>query len=141
MEKNLEWFLDPLKHHYFDFDGRVTRQTFWMFTLWYAIIYVVISVVSDEVAGLFALAVLLPSLGLGARRLHDIGKSGWWQLIGLIPVIGWIVIIVWLATQGSAGANEYGADPRASAPSPMPVAPVPSAPAANPESHNDSQPQ
>ncbi len=126
VEKEFKWFLEPVKNHYFDFEGRVTRQAFWMFTLWYVIIYVALSIVSDEFAMLFSLAVILPSLGLGARRLHDIGMSGWWQLIGIIPFIGWVAIIYLLAKQGVNGPNEYGEDPRAG----MPVSPVPPAPAA-----------
>ena len=130
VQKEFQWFLEPIKNHYFDFEGRVTRQAFWMFTLWYVIIYIGISIVSDEIATLASLAVLLPSIGLGARRLHDIGMSGWWQLIGLIPLVGWIAIIVLLAKQGIAGPNEYGVDPRAAAgaPAPMPSAPVAPAP-------------
>ncbi len=128
VEKEFKWFLDPVREHYFDFEGRVTRQAFWMFTLWYFIINVALSIVSDAVAGLFSLAVLLPSIAIGARRLHDIGMSGWWQLIGLIPIVGWIALMVLLAKQGIAGPNEYGTDPRAAAP----VSPMPAAPAASP---------
>jgi uncharacterized membrane protein YhaH (DUF805 family) len=62
---------------------------------------------------LYSLAVLLPSLGVGVRRLHDTGRSGWWLLIGIIPVIGWIVRIVFLATDGERLPNIYGPDPKA----------------------------
>jgi len=130
VQKEFQWFLEPIKNHYFDFEGRVTRQAFWMFTLWYVIIFIGISIVNEDFARLASLAVIAPSLGLGARRLHDIGMSGWWQLIGIIPFIGWVAIIVLFAKQGIAGANEYGADPRAAAgvPTPMPSAPVAPAP-------------
>jgi Protein of unknown function (DUF805) len=57
--------------------------------------------------------VLLPSLAVGARRLHDTGRSGWWLLIGIIPLIGWIVIIVFLVTEGERQPNAYGSDPKA----------------------------
>jgi uncharacterized membrane protein YhaH (DUF805 family) len=138
VQKEFEWFLNPLKNHYFDFEGRVTRQAFWMFTLWSIIIYIGLSIIAEPAAMLFSLATLLPSLGLGARRLHDIGMSGWWQLIWFIPILGWIAIIVLLAKQGIAGPNEYGADPRvaAGAPTPMPSAPVA---AATPEIPSSSQ--
>lgn len=132
VEKEFKWFLNPVKEHYFDFEGRVTRQAFWMFTLWYVIIYVALSIVSEGLAGLFSLAILLPSIGLGARRLHDIGMSGWWQLIGIIPVVGWVAIIYLLAKQGVAGPNEYGADPRVAVPVssvPVPEAAAPVVPA------------
>lgn len=129
LQEQFRWFLDPLKDHYFDFEGRVTRQAYWMFFLWYFIIYAVLNVPSDELAGLFALAVLLPHLGLGARRLHDTGKSGWWLLVGLIPVIGWIAIIYLLAQQGVAGPNQYGADPRTTTSTTSVSTPIPAAPA------------
>lgn len=110
--KELQWFIDPIKNHYFDFEGRVTRQAFWMFALMSIIFLVIASMVSETLANIFAVALLLPHLGLTARRLHDIGKSGWWQLIGLIPFMGLLIIIVLLARSGVSGPNEYGADPR-----------------------------
>lgn len=127
VQKEFKWFLEPLQNHYFDFEGRVTRQTFWMFTLWSIIISIVLGLVSDAISGLFSLAILLPSIGLGARRLHDIGMSGWWQLIVFIPIVGAIALIVLAAKQGVAGPNEYGADPRGEAgavPVPTPTAPT-----------------
>ncbi len=63
---------------------------------------------SNIVIHVASLVMFLPSLAIAARRLHDIGKSGWWQLIALIPIIGVIVLIVWLATKGSKEANMYG---------------------------------
>jgi uncharacterized membrane protein YhaH (DUF805 family) len=64
------------------------------------------------VANLYSLAVLVPSIAVGVRRMHDIGKSGWWLLISLIPLIGAIWLIVLLATEGNQGSNQYGADPK-----------------------------
>ena len=61
--------------------------------------------------GIYSLAVLCPSIAVGIRRLHDIGRSGWWLLIVLIPLVGWIVLIVWAATESDAGANQYGPGP------------------------------
>jgi uncharacterized membrane protein YhaH (DUF805 family) len=61
---------------------------------------------------LYTLAVLLPSLAVGARRLHDIGRSGWWQLIGIIPLVGAVVLIVFFATEGERQPNAYGPDPK-----------------------------
>ncbi len=115
--EQLHWFLDPVKHHYFDFEGRVTRQQYWMFILWTFIISIPLSVIGSmiDVEGLdslFSLAIFLPSLGLATRRLHDIDKSGWWQLLFFIPIIGWIVVIVWLAQVGRKGTNRYGVDPK-----------------------------
>ena len=96
-----------------------------MFTLVNGIISVVLAVVDGVLNlnsglldigllnGLYSLAVLLPSLGVGARRLHDTGRSGWWLLIGLIPLIGWIVLIVFFTIDGERQPNAYGSDPKA----------------------------
>ena len=79
---------------YVDFNGVATRSEFWWFFLFQIVVVVVLSFVSQLVADIAALALLLPSLAVGARRLHDTGRSGWWLLIGLIPVIGTLVLIV-----------------------------------------------
>lgn len=68
----------------------------------------VLGMVSSLLSSLFALATLLPGLAVGARRLHDTNRSGWWQLIGLIPVIGLIVLIVFFVQEGQSGDNQYG---------------------------------
>lgn len=107
------WFLDPIKNKYFDFTGRATRQEFWMYVLSYVILYVAISLVANVIglsvlAILFALGVLAPSVAITARRLHDIGMSGWWQLVGLVPLLGLVIIIVLTARPGEAGSNQYG---------------------------------
>jgi len=67
----------------------------------------------DLLQTLFGIVTFIPGIALGIRRMHDIGKSGWWLLIGLIPVIGWIVLIVWLATKSDAGSNQWGETVRA----------------------------
>ena len=79
---------------YVDFNGVASRSEFWWFFLFQIIVVVVLSLMSQLIADIAALALLLPSLAVGARRLHDTGRSGWWLLIGLIPVIGTIVLIV-----------------------------------------------
>lgn len=61
--------------------------------------------------GIFSLVVLMPSLAVGARRLHDVGLSGWWLLLVFLPVIGWIILLVWTVQRGEKGANAYGPDP------------------------------
>lgn len=102
MEAINKYYTDVISKHYFDFDGRATRQEFWMFVLFNFIAAVLVGFINGLIFGdenmllgnLYSLAVLLPSLGIAARRLHDIGKSAWWLLIGLIPFIGWIVLLV-----------------------------------------------
>ncbi len=105
----MHWFLDPIQKHYADFEGRVGRQEYWMFVLISVLIQVALDIVHLDMIGmLVSLGLLLPSLGLAARRLHDIGKSGWWLLLAFIPIVGWIILIVWLATKTDVAANEYG---------------------------------
>jgi uncharacterized membrane protein YhaH (DUF805 family) len=111
--KDLDWFIDPIKNHYFDFEGRVTRKAYWMFSLFSILVMVALSAFSSTVGTAVAVALALPSLGLAARRLHDVGKSGWWQLVSFIPFIGLVVIIYLLVKQGETGPNKYGNDPRA----------------------------
>ena len=67
---------------------------------------------SGLLGGLFELGVIVPSLALGARRLHDINRTGWWQFLWFVLLIGWIVLIVWAIKQGDKGSNKYGPDPR-----------------------------
>jgi uncharacterized membrane protein YhaH (DUF805 family) len=100
-----------LRDKYADFNGRAGRPEFW----WFALACVLVSIVVQAVLGNWAarlvnLALLLPSLAVGARRLHDIGKSGWFQLVWFIPFIGWAIMIYWLV-QPSVAANQYGDGP------------------------------
>lgn len=93
------YFVDVLKNQYLDFNGRATRTQFWMFNLYVFIIVFAISLIAGllklpVLATLAVLAVLLPSIGISVRRVRDLGISGWFILIGLIPVIGGIVLLV-----------------------------------------------
>ena len=113
---------------YVCFAGRFGRREYWMFVLFSIIIQVALDIVRlDMISMLVSLGLLLPSLGLGARRLHDIGKSGWWLLLGFIPIVGWIILIVWLATKTDDFPNQYG-NPA----TPKVVGVTPAAPAAAP---------
>ena len=108
---------------YAEFNGRSRRKEYWMFVLFNLIISIVLAS-TERVLGIgseygtgflsaiYSLGILIPSIAVGVRRLHDIGKSGWWLLIALIPVIGWIWLIVLLATDGLPGSNEYGTNPK-----------------------------
>ena len=91
---------------YVDFSGRAARPEFWWFFLFQIVVMIVTGMVSNILYGLAALALLLPGLAVGARRLHDIGKSGWWLLIGLIPLVG--LYLLYLLAQPTGPANEYG---------------------------------
>lgn len=99
---------------YAEFSGRARRSELWWFILFNLIVAAILSLLdggSNILSGIYNLAVLLPSLAVGARRLHDIGRSGWWLLIGLIPVIGLIVLIYFYVQPGERGPNPYGPDP------------------------------
>lgn len=106
--------------NYCNFTGRASRSEFWWFTLFSAIVGFVIGFILgifgagpttvQVFQGIIGLAFLLPGLGVSVRRLHDIGKSGWWILIGLIPLVGAIVLLIWYC-KDSQGDNEYGPEP------------------------------
>lgn len=104
---------------YATFTGRAARAEFWWWVGFY-MLGTAVAVLFDGAtfplsAGmsslLFSLAVILPSLAVAARRLHDIGKSGWWILLWLLPVIGPVILIYWWACRGEEGANDHGPDP------------------------------
>jgi uncharacterized membrane protein YhaH (DUF805 family) len=100
------------------FDGRATRTEFWTFTLGNMVVGVALAILGGISDGfvvlsyLFSLATFLPSLAVGVRRLHDTGRSGWWWLIGLIPLVGAIVLLVFFVQDSQPGTNEYGPNPK-----------------------------
>src|SRR5262245_23325324 len=113
----MNWYVDVLKLKYAEFNGRAHRQEFWMFFLVNFIILVVLNVI-DRILGqygflgaIYSLAVLVPGLAVGARRLHDTDRSGWWLLIYL-TCIGAIILIVWWAQDSQPGSNQYGPNPK-----------------------------
>jgi len=112
----VNWYLAVLKN-YVGFNGRARRTEYWMFFLFNLIIGIVLEIIGLALKNqilyyIYGLAVLLPNLAVGVRRLHDTGKSGWWLLIGLIPIVGWIVLLVFFVTAGQPGNNQYGPDPK-----------------------------
>jgi uncharacterized membrane protein YhaH (DUF805 family) len=122
----MNWFLMVLKK-YAVFSGRAQRAEYWYFFLFYMIIYIGLSIVEGVtglyfaepniglLSGIFALGTFIPSLSVGVRRLHDTGRSGWWLLIGLIPIIGVIVLIVFAVQDSMPGENSYGPNPKSAA--------------------------
>lgn len=93
---------------YVDFSGRAVRSEFWWFALFQLIVMIVASMLGETVYAVVALALVLPSLAVGARRLHDIGKSGWFLLLHLLPIIGILVLIFFWVQPSQTESNEYG---------------------------------
>ena len=107
-------FQDAIKtcfSKYADFKGRALRSEYWWFWLFTVLVGIGLSMVSETLAGLFYLGVLLPSLAAAARRLHDTDRTGWWLLIGFVPLIGALVLIYFMTQAGSATDNTYGSPP------------------------------
>jgi len=113
----MNWYIEVLKK-YAVFTGRARRKEYWMFFLVNLIIGLVLAIIegmlgSPGILGLlYSLAVLIPAIAVGVRRLHDTNRSGWWLLIGLIPVIGAIVLIIFFVQDSQPGDNEYGPNPK-----------------------------
>lgn len=98
---------------YFNFEGRARRSEYWWFVLANFCASIVLSFLGNLInfpwlTTILSLALLIPSLGLTARRLHDIGKSGWMMLISIIPIVGAILLIIWCAKDGDPQPNQYG---------------------------------
>jgi len=121
--KKMNWYLAVLRN-YAGFSGRARRTEYWMFVL-FNIIFCIAAIVLDNIVGtaidgvgyglfyiLYALALFIPALAVAVRRLHDVGKSGWWIFIALIPIVGAIWLLVLYATDSQPGDNEYGPNPK-----------------------------
>jgi len=93
---------------YVDFNGRASRSEFWWFYLFNIICAIVAFAISPIIELLLIVGLFLPYIAVTARRLHDINKTGWLQLIALIPLVGWIIMIIWCATEGEKKKNKYG---------------------------------
>ena len=116
---NIQEAVTSVLSKYATFSGRASRSEYWWFALANIIVQLLASVVDSAilhsetpaVAGIVSLALLIPGLAVSARRLHDIGKSGWNLLWAFLPLIGIILLIVWYCRKGDAGDNAYGSDP------------------------------
>lgn len=127
MEKSAtEWMIEPLRK-YANFTGRARRKEYWWFQLFVTLLIVVLSIIDGMVmmgaermmetggfgplVGIAALGLILPSIGVSVRRLHDRDKSGWFILVGLIPLIGGLIMLYWYVQRGTIGENRFGPDP------------------------------
>ncbi|MFM6323452.1 MAG: DUF805 domain-containing protein [Microcystis panniformis] len=113
----MNWYLEVLKK-YAVFNGRARRKEYWMFFLFNIIIAFVLDFVEGLVGSpgviglLYSLAVLIPGIAVSVRRLHDTERSGWWLLIAFVPIIGDIVLLVFMVQDSKSGQNQYGANPK-----------------------------
>lgn len=113
----MEWFLLVLKK-YAEFSGRARRKEYWMFILISMIIAFALGFIEGLLGSpgfigiIYSLVILIPSIAVGVRRLHDTDRSGWWLLIGLIPIIGGLVLLYFLILDGTEGGNSYGPNPK-----------------------------
>ncbi|MEY4906138.1 MAG: hypothetical protein RLZZ292_3953 [Bacteroidota bacterium] len=120
----VEWYKKVVFENYANFKGRARRSEYWYFTLANVIIGIILAVVdytlgltfegstSGPIGSLYSLLVLLPGIAVLVRRLHDVGKSGWFFFIALIPLVGIIWLLVVLCTEGDDHTNDYGPDPK-----------------------------
>jgi uncharacterized membrane protein YhaH (DUF805 family) len=92
---------------YADFNGRATRSEFWWFMLFLFLASGACNIVDRSLAGLFYLATILPHLAVSARRLHDTNRSAWWLLMWLVPVVGWVVLLVFYVQESDTGAGQF----------------------------------
>ncbi|KPL17442.1 MAG: hypothetical protein AMS26_01020 [Bacteroides sp. SM23_62] len=112
----MNWYIEVLKK-YAVFSGRARRKEYWYFVLFNLIIYIILSIIdyainSAILSTIYSLGVLIPSIAVAVRRLHDTNRTGWWLLIGLIPIIGWIVLIIFMVLDSQKGENQYGPNPK-----------------------------
>ena len=128
----MEWFLKVVRDNYANFNGRAQRKEYWMFFLFY-MIFVIVAMVADNILGstftvgegdyavgsgfgwiyvLLNIALFIPTIAVGIRRLHDIGKSGWWFLLAFIPLVGGIWLMVLMCKDSNPGENNYGPSPK-----------------------------
>ncbi|MCX6173828.1 MAG: DUF805 domain-containing protein [Ignavibacteriales bacterium] len=129
----MEWYLKVVKDNYSNFKGRARRKEYWMFVL-FNLLFAIVAIILDNILGttfkisgvysevsmpygwiylIYILAIIIPGLAVAVRRLHDVGKSGGWIFIALIPIIGAIWLLVLFCTEGNNGDNIYGPSPKA----------------------------
>ena len=113
----MNWYIEVLKK-YAVFSGRARRKEYWMFVLFYIIFGIILGIIegiigiSGILTGLYCLALLIPSIAVSVRRLHDIGRTGWWVLICLVPIVGSIVLLIFILLDSQPGDNQYGPFPK-----------------------------
>ncbi|MDP4916106.1 MAG: DUF805 domain-containing protein [Haliea sp.] len=121
----MNWYLDILKNKYAMFNGRARRKEYWYFVLFNVLASIALALLdtltgtySEDagvglLGGIYWLAVLIPTIAVAIRRLHDTGRTGWWLLLAFIPIIGGLVLLVFMVFDSEPGDNQYGPNPKA----------------------------
>ena len=118
----MNWYIEVLKK-YAVFGGRARRKEYWIFSLIHIIVCFVLTFIESQlgllkdegpgvIGGLYILATLIPNIAVSIRRVHDVGKSGWWLLILFVPFIGGILLLYYLVKDSDPGQNQYGPNPK-----------------------------
>ncbi|MGI9264325.1 MAG: DUF805 domain-containing protein [Gammaproteobacteria bacterium] len=122
----MDWYLAVLRK-YLVFEGRAQRAEYWYFVLFNIIFGIVLAIIDGIfgslnpdtgmglLSGIYSLAVLIPTIGVAIRRLHDTDRSGWWLLLALVPLIGGLVLLVFFILDGTPGSNRFGPNPKGQA--------------------------
>jgi len=123
MENKMKWFLKVVRDNYANFKGRAQRKEFWMFQL-FAFIFAILLVIIDGItgsldpisgfglfSGIFTLALIIPTIFVSVRRLHDTGRSGWWYFALLIPLLG-LIVLIFCCFDSDSEENKYGENPK-----------------------------
>jgi uncharacterized membrane protein YhaH (DUF805 family) len=120
----MEYILNTYRNNYINFNGRVRRREFWAYILFFVITVIILTIIDLMIgifymeiglgilSGLFIIFSILPTLSIATRRLHDINKSGWWQLLGIIPIIGAFILFIFYAIDSFPGQNNFGYNPK-----------------------------
>lgn len=118
----MNWYLEVFRK-FADFSGRARRTEYWMFVLFNVIINILLAILDGMLGtsnregfgllrGIYTLIVLIPSLAVSVRRLHDTGRSGWWLLLSFVPCVGGIILLVFMIQDSEPGENAYGPNPK-----------------------------
>jgi len=118
----MEWWLLCVRNKYADFKGRARRKEYWMYYLVYIILAFLVGFIDGFLglypilSSIFSLALLIPSIAVAVRRLHDTGKSGWWLLISLVPLLGALYLLYLMIKDSQPDTNAWGPNPKAATP-------------------------
>ncbi|SDB83172.1 Uncharacterized membrane protein YhaH, DUF805 family [Pelagirhabdus alkalitolerans] len=106
----MQWYLQALQN-YANFEGRARRMEYWMFALINAVVALIIGSI-PFIGPIYGLLIIVPTISVTVRRLHDIGRSGWWFFINFVPIVGSLILLIMTVLDSQPGTNEYGVNPK-----------------------------